>query len=75
MRPSSPVAAHPTAAGSSPPTIADIVLAAPMHLHAWQKLPLSDHRNLKRWMTEGVERLPSWQKTWVGEGFTTKKAA
>ena len=57
-------------AGGLQPTIADIALAAPLHLHAWQKLPLADHPNLKRWMTEGVESLPSWQKTWVGEGFT-----
>jgi glutathione S-transferase len=56
------------------PTIADIALAAPMHLHAWQKLPLNDHPNLKRWLAD-IEALPSWQKTWVGEGFTTKKAA
>jgi glutathione S-transferase len=58
----------------SKPTIADIALAAPMHLHGWQQLPLSKHRNLQRWMVESVERLPSWQKTWVGEGFKTAKA-
>jgi glutathione S-transferase len=57
------------------PTIADIALAAPMHLHGWQRLPLGDHRNLKRWLTDNVESLPCWKKTWVGEGFTTKKAA
>jgi glutathione S-transferase len=28
------------------PTIADIALASPIHLHAWQKLPLADHPNL-----------------------------
>ncbi len=56
-------------------TIADIALAAPMHLHGWQKLPLDKHTNLKRWLVESVEQLPSWQKTWVGEGFTTEKAA
>ncbi len=56
-------------------TIADIALAAPMHLHNWQRLPLADHRHLQRWLTQGVERLPSWQKTWVGEGFTTQRAA
>lgn len=44
-------------------TIADIAVAAPMHVYKWQKLPLSDHSNLKRWMTEGVERLPCWQRT------------
>ena len=52
------------------PTIADIALAAPLHLHAWQKLPLSDHPHLKRWMTEQVEQLPCWKKTYVGPGFT-----
>ena len=53
------------------PTIADIVLAAPMHLHGWQKLPLSDHPSLKRWLLDGVEQLPCWQQTTVYEGFTT----
>ena len=44
-------------------TIADISVAAPMHLHPFQKLPLDQHPNLKRWMTERVEKLPSWKKT------------
>ena len=57
------------------PTIADIALAAPMHLHAEQKLPLADHPHLKRWMTEQVEPLPSWQKTYVGPGFTLTRPA
>jgi glutathione S-transferase len=56
-------------------TIADIALAAPMHLHGWQRLPLADHPNLKRWMTQSVEKLPCWQKTTVYEGFTTQKPA
>jgi glutathione S-transferase len=43
-------------------TIADIAVAAPMHAHKWQRLPLNDHPNLKRWMAD-VERLPCWQKT------------
>ncbi|MDE2299793.1 MAG: glutathione S-transferase family protein [Burkholderiales bacterium] len=55
------------------PTIADIVLAAPMHLHGWQKLPLSDHPNLTRWLLDGVEQLPCWQQTTVYEGFTTTR--
>ena len=63
------LARHAWIAGDQP-TIADIVLAAPMHLHAEQRLPLADHPNLKRWMTENVEALPSWQKTYVGPGFT-----
>jgi glutathione S-transferase len=44
-------------------SIADIAVAAPMHLHAAQRLPLDGHPNLKRWMTEGIENLPCWQKT------------
>jgi glutathione S-transferase len=43
-------------------TIADIAVAAPMHVHKWQHLPLNEHPNLKRWMAD-VERLPCWQKT------------
>jgi glutathione S-transferase len=54
----------------SQPTIADIALAAPLHLHPYQKLPLSDYPHLKRWMTQRVENLPSWDKTYVGPGFT-----
>jgi glutathione S-transferase len=57
------------------PTIADIALAAPMHLHGWQQLPLGDHPNLKRWMTRSVENLPCWNKTTVYEGFATTKPA
>lgn len=44
-------------------TIADIAVAAPLHLHEACKFPLEKHPNLKRWMTEQVEQLPSWQKT------------
>ncbi|OSZ67348.1 glutathione S-transferase family protein [Hydrogenophaga sp. IBVHS2] len=55
------------------PTIADIALASPMHLHGWQRLPLDPHPHLRRWLFESVERLPSWDKTWVGEGFTTQR--
>ena len=57
------------------PTIADIALAALMHLHGWASLPIADHPNLKRWLTESVEALPCWQQTWVGEGFITERAA
>ena len=53
----------------STPTIADIVVAAPMHLHGLQKLPLKPHTNLVRWMTERVEQLPCWEETYVGPGF------
>jgi glutathione S-transferase len=44
-------------------TIADFAVAAPMHLHAAQKLPLEQYPNLKRWLTEGMEQLESWKKT------------
>lgn len=57
----------------STPTIADIALAAPMHLHGWQQLPLNDHPNLKRWLLQDVEALPCWQQTTVYEGFTTTR--
>lgn len=57
------------------PTIADIVVAAPMHLHFVQGLPLKDFPNLSRWMTEKVEKLPAWYDTYVGPGFTLKRAA
>jgi glutathione S-transferase len=43
-------------------TIADIAVAAPMHMHKRQRLPVDDFPNLKRWMAE-VEKLPCWQKT------------
>jgi glutathione S-transferase len=68
------LANSPWVAGDAP-TIADIALAAPMHLHSWQRLPIGDHPNLKRWLVKNVETLPCWQRSWVGEGFVTKKAA
>jgi glutathione S-transferase len=43
-------------------TIADIAVAAPMHLHSFQKLPLQPYPELRRWMT-GIEALPCWQRT------------
>jgi glutathione S-transferase len=43
-------------------TIADIAVAAPMHLHALQSLPLDDYPNIRAWM-ERVEALPCWQKS------------
>lgn len=62
--------------GSSP-TIADIAVAAPMHLHGTgdglQKLPLDTHPNLVRWMTENVEKLPCWEETYVGPNFTMER--
>ena len=43
-------------------TIADIAVAAPIHAHKSQRLPLEDHPSLERWMA-GVAQLPCWQKT------------
>lgn len=57
------------------PTIADIALAAPMHLHPFQKLPLDAHSNLKRWMIENIETLPCWERSFVGENFTRERKA
>lgn len=50
------------------PTIADIAIAAPMHLHEWSKLPLDKHPNLRRWISTCVEQLPAWKATHVDEG-------
>ncbi len=68
------LAKSPWIAGSNP-TIADIAVAAPMHLHGLQKLPLDQHPNVVRWMTERVEKLPAWDRTYVGPGFTLTRAA
>ncbi len=60
---------------SDQPTIADVAVASPMHLHGWAKLPLDDHPNVVRWMTEGIELQPWWKATHVGEGFVASEAA
>jgi glutathione S-transferase len=44
------------------PTIADISVMAPVHLHEDQRLPLSHYPNLQRWISQ-MESLPCWQKT------------
>jgi len=44
------------------PTIADIAVAAPMHLHAAQKLPLDGYPNIRGWIAR-VEALPCWRKS------------
>lgn len=49
-------------------TIADIAVAAPMHLHKWQKLPLESYPNIRRWLAQ-VEDLPCWKKTDVAAGL------
>ena len=43
-------------------TLADIAVAAPMHLHGFQKLPLESYPNLRGWM-DRVEALPCWQRS------------
>ena len=55
------------------PTIADVAVAAPMHLHEWAKLPLGDHPNLIRWMTKEIENCSWWKETHIGEGFTVSE--
>jgi len=47
---------------TSEPTIADIAMAAPMHLHSHQKLPLEPHGNIRSWIAR-VEELPCWKNT------------
>ena len=44
------------------PTIADIAVASPMHLHSYQKLPLSEHGNVVAWY-QRLEELPCWSNT------------
>ena len=55
------------------PTIADIAVAAPLHMHGEAKVPLADHKNLHRWMTQDLETLPSWENTYVGPGFSLER--
>jgi len=43
-------------------TLADIAVAAPMHLHAQVSLPLDPYPEIRAWMSR-VEALPCWQKT------------
>ena len=66
------LAQHQWISGTPSPTIADVALAAPMHLHGWQQLPLAAHPHLSRWLKDGVEQLTCWSETTVYEGFTTQ---
>jgi glutathione S-transferase len=43
-------------------TLADIAVAASIHLPRLQKLPLESHPSLRRWF-EQLEELPCWQRT------------
>ena len=69
------LAKHQWVAGTEHPTIADIALAAPLHLHGWQRVPLEQHVHISRWLLEGIEKLPCWQNTHVGKGFTLERNA
>jgi glutathione S-transferase len=42
-------------------TIADIAVAAPIHLWQPSKVPIDDYPNLKRWIQE-VEKIPAWNE-------------
>jgi glutathione S-transferase len=41
------------------PTIADIAVAAPLHLWKPSKVPIDEYPNLKRWIQD-VEKIPAW---------------
>ena len=45
-------------------TLADIAVAAPMHLHVASKFPLDKYPNVKRWLAQ-IESLDSWKRTQV----------
>jgi glutathione S-transferase len=68
------LANHRWIAGDAP-TIADIALAAPIHMHLEAKVPLAAHKNLQRWMRDDLEKLPSWENTYVGPGFSLERPA
>jgi glutathione S-transferase len=57
------------------PTIADVAIAAPMHIHAYFKLPLAEHKNLVRWMTQDIEKNSWWIDTTVLENFVLPDAS
>lgn len=57
------------------PTIADVAIAAPMHLHDWSKQPLNDFPNIFRWISKDIETQPWWRDTHVGKGFTKSETA
>ncbi len=48
--------------GAPEPTIADIAVAAPLHLHRYAKQPLEEHSNICAWM-DRIEALPCWIST------------
>ncbi len=48
--------------GAPEPTIADISVAAPLHLRRHAKQPLEEHPNVRTWM-DRIEALPCWTGT------------
>lgn len=44
-------------------TLADIAVAAPLHLYPYMGLPLDSYPNIRRWMSERVDELPCWKAT------------
>lgn len=48
--------------GEEGPDVADLVAAAPMHLHEVQRLPLAPYPAIRRWIGD-VEDLPAWKAT------------
>jgi glutathione S-transferase len=50
---------HPFLCGDQM-TLADLVVAAPLYLHPYQKLPIDHHRYLDRWLTERMSCLSCW---------------
>lgn len=43
------------------PSIADIAIAAPMHMPEASRLPLDQHKNLSRWYKD-IQQIPAWSK-------------
>ncbi|HYX38436.1 MAG TPA: glutathione S-transferase family protein [Oligoflexus sp.] len=43
-------------------TIADLVVAAPLYFHPYDKLPIKQHVHLTRWMDEQMSLLPCWNQ-------------
>jgi glutathione S-transferase len=53
------LALHPWLCGDDM-TLADLVVAAPLYLHPYQKLPIEHHTYLERWLTDRMSRLSCW---------------
>jgi len=43
-------------------TLADLVVAAPLHLHPYEKLSIDGHVHLKHWIDEQISVLPCWNQ-------------